>query len=305
MMALQKSTFSHDDAFVYSIASALAYCPAQRIESGDCNLASSLAIQHDLYPIHTYENNATVNHIVYTILHRKEKNEIIIAFSGTANWQQLMTEIIRVFPVDYKIHPSLEDAKVVEYFYTFYVDHFRADLINTIKNHLEIHPDDTVVFTGHSLGGAMSFHGAVDTILSGLIEKDKVLVYTFGQPRVGNKAFVDILNNGTKGVYRVVHNKDTVAHIPPCIPHIVGEGCIEDGFLPFYPLHTMTEVWYEEGMEKYRICNETLNEDPECSHSVSNNSINDHYYYFGMRIGSVFESDPLEHKKQRLGPIII
>lgn len=304
-LALQKPEYSHDDAFVYAIASALVYCPKERIEKGECKMASNLAQQHGLYPIHTYENNATVNHIAYTILHRKRRNEIIIAFSGTTNWNQLMLEFVRAFPVQYKIHPAMEEARVVEYFYTFYVDHFREDLMNTIENHLEIHPADTVVFTGHSLGGAMSFHGAVDAMLSNLIDREKILLYTFGQPRVGNIDFIEIINNGTKGVYRVVHNKDTVAHVPPCVPHLIDGGCIESGFLPFYPIHTMTEVWYEEGMEKYKICNQTIHEDPECSYSVSNNSINDHYYYFGLRIASIYDIDPVELENQQIGSITI
>jgi predicted lipase len=194
-----------------------------------------------------------VNKIGYTILHRKDREEIIIAFSGTSSYSQLIAEVTRSFFVKYEIHPDFAGAKVMDYFYTFYVDHFRNDLLDQLKNHLQVHPDDTVVFTGHSLGGAMSVHGAIDTILGRWIDKSQLLVYTFGQPRVGNRVFIDTLNKGTRGNFRVINFKDAVSHVPPCIPNFTNHGCHDEGFLPFYPLHSSTEVWYSEGMHSFRV----------------------------------------------------
>lgn len=71
-----------------------------------------------------------------------------------------------------------------------------------------------IVFTGHSLGGAMTVHAAIDSILSGWVDPSRVSVYTYGQPRVGNKKFSDVLTNNTQEVFRIIHNRDMVAHIP-------------------------------------------------------------------------------------------
>lgn len=67
--------------------------------------------------------------------------------------------------------------------------------------------------TGHSLGGALATIAA-----AGLVDNsiDVAGVYTFGQPRVGDRTFVSQLNSRTKGkIFRFVNNNDLVPHIPP------------------------------------------------------------------------------------------
>lgn len=258
----QKEEFNPDDAVVYTIASALAYCPPERVMNGTCKLATSLAQSNGLEPIYAFQNNKTVNNIAFNILERVGKDEIIVAFSGTTNVEQLLLEVAESFGVDYIIHPELKGAKVVRYFYSYYMKHFRDELESAIKTHIKKHTKDRIVFTGHSLGGALSVHGAIDAILSDWIDQDRISVYTFGQPRVGNKVFSDALNTGTRGVYRVIHNKDMVAHIPPCAPKMDFKSCHERGIIFFNNYHASTEVWFEENMENYKVCNTTIGEDP-------------------------------------------
>ena len=75
--------------------------------------------------------------------------------------------------------------------------------------------------TGHSLGGAMALiAGAAFTF-----SKHQVVngIYTFGQPRTGNRAFVVKCNRQLKAiVFRVVNNRDIVPHVPPMlIPFLI------------------------------------------------------------------------------------
>ena len=198
MIKTERVEFNPDDSYIYVVASALAYCPADRIMNGACGRASKLAKESKLVPIHAYQNKEAIDSIGYTILHRDDKDEIIIAFSGTKSYPQLMSEVARSFYVDYTIHADFKGARVMDYFYSFYVNQFRKDLQDQLKNHLEVHPDDTVVFTGHSLGGAMTVHASIDTILAGWLDKSQLLVYTYGQPRVGNRVFIDTIIEGLK-----------------------------------------------------------------------------------------------------------
>ncbi|KAK6013790.1 triacylglycerol lipase, partial [Ostertagia ostertagi] len=46
-----------------------------------------------------------------------------------------------------------------------------------------------VVFTGHSLGGALAALAAARTAKQGLRPGDKITMYTYGQPRVGDAQF--------------------------------------------------------------------------------------------------------------------
>lgn len=87
-------------------------------------------------------------------------------------------------------------------------------------------PPRPIVFSGHSLGGALAVLGAAalqarwGTRLRG--------VYTIGQPRVGNAEFCEAYDHllGSR-TYRCVNNRDPVPHLPPrCLPMILA---------PFFP----------------------------------------------------------------------
>lgn len=64
-----------------------------------------------------------------------------------------------------------------------------------------------LIFTGHSLGGALATLAARD---AGRFAS----VYTFGQPRVGDKIFASQYKMLISEHFRVVHNNDIVARIP-------------------------------------------------------------------------------------------
>ncbi|MEL6601963.1 MAG: lipase family protein [Cyanobacteria bacterium J06614_10] len=67
--------------------------------------------------------------------------------------------------------------------------------------------------TGHSLGGALATMAAAALSDNGVAVAG---VYTFGQPRVGDRTFASQLNTHIKGkVFRFVNNNDIVPHVPP------------------------------------------------------------------------------------------
>ena len=73
-----------------------------------------------------------------------------------------------------------------------------------------------VIFTGHSLGAAVSANMLVMASLKGYINKEKNLpiLITFGQPRTGNKLFIEKLNDFTEMIIRNVNDNDLVSQIP-------------------------------------------------------------------------------------------
>ncbi|MGB3298025.1 MAG: lipase family protein [Phormidesmis sp.] len=67
--------------------------------------------------------------------------------------------------------------------------------------------------TGHSLGGALATIAAAALVESNI---EVAGVYTFGQPRVGDRTFVSQLNSRLNGkIFRFVNNNDLVPHVPP------------------------------------------------------------------------------------------
>jgi triacylglycerol lipase len=71
----------------------------------------------------------------------------------------------------------------------------------------------TIWITGHSLGGALAELCAAQALFVSHIPVQGV--YTFGQPRVGNKAFADAVNEKLgSGIYRFVNHRDIVPRVP-------------------------------------------------------------------------------------------
>jgi len=67
-----------------------------------------------------------------------------------------------------------------------------------------------LLFTGHSLGGALAVLAASDFSSPSRITR----LYTFGQPRVGDAAFIARVNARVDGYHRFVNNNDVVARAP-------------------------------------------------------------------------------------------
>ncbi len=72
------------------------------------------------------------------------------------------------------------------------------------------HPEQDICVTGHSLGAALA------TLAFAYLGDPHTSLYTFGCPRVGNKAFCDRITAaaGKQRCYRIVDNEDLVTHIP-------------------------------------------------------------------------------------------
>lgn len=91
------------------------------------------------------------------------------------------------------------------------------DALETVWSQIErqLEADDSPVFyTGHSLGAALATLAAA--------RRPPQALYTYGSPRVGNRAFAATLR-GVK-VYRVVNNRDAVTTVPPPVLfHHLGE----------------------------------------------------------------------------------
>jgi hypothetical protein len=113
----------------------------------------------------------------------------------------LVNELANNLPTKYSLH-DIKGALVLSYFSTHYAafsDWLRSELKSIGLSNYK------TVFTGHSLGGAMAVHAATDIVYSGLRSTNGIKVYTFGQPRVGNKDFDSYLTSKVKDAYRLNH----------------------------------------------------------------------------------------------------
>jgi triacylglycerol lipase len=82
-----------------------------------------------------------------------------------------------------------------------------------------IHALDRLSFTGHSLGGAIAVLAATkflseNSVANGVL-RQRTEVYTFGQPKVGDRKFVCKANNMVRRIFRVRNEGDCVWKLPP------------------------------------------------------------------------------------------
>ena len=86
-------------------------------------------------------------------------------------------------------------------------------LKKAISESVKQHPSSKIIFTGHSLGGALANLAAVQYAEKHPDHKD-VRLYTLGQPRVGGAGYAKYHESKVPHYFRLVHAKDLVPHKP-------------------------------------------------------------------------------------------
>ncbi|KAI8319105.1 alpha/beta-hydrolase [Martensiomyces pterosporus] len=194
-------------------------------------------------------------------------NEIIVAFRGTTTINDVWSDL-QAHTTDWtgagsgaKVHKGFNDAY-----------HSAAnDILTTITQIRDTHPNHKIVFVGHSYGGAQASLAAADFVYKNDDLKSQVSLYTYGQPRTGNAAFADWMTRQAFTKYRVTFKGDPVPQIPT---RVFG-----------YKHHTQ-EVFYlsPSSINSIKFCSFTDGEDATCQNSIPITQLHiaDHSLYPGM-----------------------
>ncbi|KAI1438688.1 extracellular lipase [Xylaria sp. CBS 124048] len=129
-------------------------------------------------------------------------------------------------------------------------------------------PDYKIVFTGHSLGAAVSTLGGAYARQAGF----EVDIINYGSPRVGNAAFATFLSNSPGVEHRVTHLDDPVPRLPPILLEYA---------------HTTPELWLSDGsadtdvygVNDIKECSGI--ESRDCNASTGGLDIDAHLHYLG------------------------
>ncbi len=153
----------------------------------------------------SYDSYADLYRDTTAMYYSKEKNMIIISFSGT----RYLSEWYDDFDYTQVIPNFINDQNVLIHrgHYRLYVT-LRLKLLNDLKKYLN--KETVVVCTGHSLGGSLATICFSDLVFNKIT--DNITLYSYGAPRVGNNAFVDIVNS-KKTSYRIVNNEDLIPQL--------------------------------------------------------------------------------------------
>jgi len=120
-------------------------------------------------------------------------------------------------------------------------------------------PEYQILVSGHSYGASCSQLLAMELVKTGY----QVLIYNYGQPRVGDGTYAGFVNGKIKELYRTVHAKDMVPHVPFTLGRIPSGKDIPptEGF---NYIHSCREI-FEDVNGNLNTCSATTCEDPKCS----------------------------------------
>ena len=144
---------------------------------------------------------------------------IILAFRGTDNWNDFKTDINAIQinfdgtdpkGFDHFYEPGKGDSGKVHSGFLNYWKQIAPDIQARLNSEHEKGPHHVWV-TGHSLGGAL----AVLAVASLNFKDEFSGLYTFGQPRVGDKKFSGTFNKKfASKTFRLTRNNDWVTDVP-------------------------------------------------------------------------------------------
>lgn len=189
----------------------------------------------------------------------------MVSFRGTdniANWIENIN--FERAPYIHCVHCEIHAG-----WYTAYED--IAPALNArIEDLLRIYPTARLLATGHALGGAMAMIAGLELRrIYRLITE----IHTFGAPRIGNLFLSNHIQDKIPDIYRVVHQRDVVPHLPTDVP-------LMNGY--HHPAH---EIFWNSDFSSYKVCDGN-GEDKSCSNQfVPNFSVADSSTYF-FKIGS-------------------
>ncbi|KAJ2714152.1 hypothetical protein H4R19_001879 [Coemansia spiralis] len=199
--------------------------------------------------------------------------EVYVVWAGTRRIRSMVVDAMAIF------EDFAEDAPGVTVHAGFYesTSAVYPHILKNIRAAADDHPGYRIVFVGHSLGGASAALSALkfakdsEGAKDGEWVKDMIRVWTFGQPRTGNRQFAEYytqhLGNQT---YRVTYQADIVPHVPPW--QILG-----------YQHHPL-EIHIMDKSGDFYVCQNTVREDLDGAYRwpTIDTGVVDHVEYFGM-----------------------
>jgi len=297
------AAYDPDQAMEYAYASALTHCDVSTIKSWTCGAACVNLTGYSIYYTEVIKVSNKQN-FTFAMIHNPEKKRFITTYRGTVGNFQLLLEVLQGDPVPYGL-ADIPGALADDYFYSHYISYLQPLVIPLLKQAYQQFPDYTFVFTGHSMGAALTTLTAFDIITQGVIPRDQTVMYNYGSPRVGNSQLADAINKAIPELYRVTHWRDLVPHVPPCQRSASGlcvSGASEYTAFEFWPAyHVGPEVFYNQDSSSYRICDG--GEDIMCADQFilaqTNWAFHDQYLTVWMKCDNSHHSDLKNSMKKR------
>eukprot|EP00468_Gymnochlora_sp_CCMP2014_P005695 CAMPEP_0167750432 /NCGR_PEP_ID=MMETSP0110_2-20121227/5988_1 /TAXON_ID=629695 /ORGANISM="Gymnochlora sp., Strain CCMP2014" /LENGTH=683 /DNA_ID=CAMNT_0007635753 /DNA_START=1061 /DNA_END=3112 /DNA_ORIENTATION=+ len=187
-------------------------------------------------------------HIRCMIARLDHPGVLIISFRGTSNVRNMITDCRawRKSPDDFGTRSQDKILRsngiyIHSGFWEAYIS-IRMQLLAALSQYLNPEVEELgsagecteripIIFTGHSLGGALAVLAALDIRTLKGPPQDRIGCITFGQPRVGNREFANFVEKMVPSFFRVVYERDIVTGqpgIPILFKHAGFEAVVDD-----------------------------------------------------------------------------
>lgn len=201
---------SEDEAYVFSRYAAASYCLLPTVlREWNCRNHCENPATHGTTDVEVHDD--LLSGLKFYVAVNHQRKSVIVSFRGSLSPQSLLVDAA-VFFADYTDHPEApEGASVHSGFLAAY---------NNLAPHVEdlvmplLRPDYSIDMTGHSMGGSLAVLCALD--FHRRIKDANIRVFTYGQPRTGNRVFADFVSTvGIKHITRVTSKSDLIPNMPP------------------------------------------------------------------------------------------
>lgn len=231
--------------------SAASYCPKDAIANWTCALCGSSGTIQSFKPVAIVIDELYGTQAYIGVMDSIQA--IVVSFRGSSNLQNWIDDLYFIqCDFDYPGCP-LDKCRVHRGFFDSYNSTVRKGVVTQITALVTKYPTYQVYVTGHSLGAAQAALCAIDLTA---VFNISTIVYNYGEPRIGNKAFSTFYNSKVPNTYRIVHDNDIVPHLPPQL-----KGTVEE----FH--HVCTEYFQATSAPTVKQCDSSC-EDPTCMDSI-------------------------------------
>ena len=158
---------------------------------------NGLSVTYKIYP---YQYN-------FVILKNVKYKKIVVTFPGLTSYIQMLDELIHSDLIYLTFEIKGKIMRILRMFHDIF-ETIQEDLFNNLKNINGINDTEyQLIFTGHSIGGAIASISSFYLINEYKFNSENILI-TFGQPKVGNEIFAKYLTENLKQIYRIARPTD-------------------------------------------------------------------------------------------------
>ncbi|CAO4380070.1 unnamed protein product [Caenorhabditis nigoni] len=209
----------------------------------------------------------------------EEAKALYVAYKGSTAGKQVFAEMLHGLTAQLGAWEKFEsqDAGVINYFHTaFYRLFIDSGMEDDLMDLMKKHKNYRIWLTGHSLGGSLASMTALHLVKKKGVDKNRVRLITFGEPRTGNIAYAKEIEENVPFRYRVIKRGDPVPNMPaPLNPAVLTAAQYNR-----QAMHYRYLVHYDNNMGKgdvFNVC--SVADDLGCRNTALSN-LADHTSYF-------------------------